>query len=234
MTVEQQITLVGVQEIPWRSNPDLVWTLKTKVVLVAELQLLRQQGLPVLATRPVEQVVNIGETALCVELVQLSGRDGLDGCDHLGDAEGLGEGEEGGVGALDHRQDALLDHHLVRGERLRDGFERRSCQVERCYDCQSWKHNCLRRSFEFNSWSGGQDVLRSWDGGSVKERSVLQHAAGGGWVDQGGLDKVGGQAARWQDLDGLGRCPRDRDVPRALPRVLHVKRVRGADGGDLR
>ena len=80
---------------------------------------------------------------------------------------------------------------------------------------------------------GGQDVLRSWDGGRVKERSVLQHAAGGGWVDRGERLVRVGQAVGRADLHRSCACSGHRDEPSALLVLLDVERVWGPDGSDL-
>ena len=80
---------------------------------------------------------------------------------------------------------------------------------------------------------GGQDVLWSWDGGRVKERSVLEHAAGGGRVDRGERLVRVGQAVGRADLHRSCACSSHRDESSALLVLLDVERVWRPDGSHL-
>ena len=111
-----QGVFVCTKEVRWRCHTNRCWPFKTKIILVAELELARQQRFSVFAAGFLEQVVEVGEARLGAELIEFHRRDGLDGRDHLCDAVCLGEGEEGGVCATHHWKDAFSDENLVRGE----------------------------------------------------------------------------------------------------------------------
>ena len=99
---------------------------------------------------------------------------------------------------------------------------------------QSWEvfRVCVFRTFDTEvRWSRCQDVLWCWDGGRVKERCVLEDAAGGR-VDDGRLEG-GGEAAGRADLNCFRARSSHRDKPGALLVVLHIEGVRGADCGNL-
>ena len=53
------------------------------------------------------------------------------------------------------------------------------------------------------------------------------------WVDDGRLREGGGEAAGGADLHCLRARPSNCDIACALPVVLNVESVRGADGGNL-
>ena len=231
-----QGVLVRSKEVSRRCHANRGRPLKTKIVLVAEFELARQQRFPVLAPGFLKQIVKVSETGLRAELIEFHRGDSFDGCHHLGDAVGLGEGEEGGVCATDNGQDALLRENLFRGERFSDRLQRRGGKMNRVGDGESGQILRVRVFRALNTEVGGggrQDVLRSWDGGRVKERSVLQHAAGGGRVDRGERLVRVGQAVGRADLHRSCARSSHRDEPSALLVLLDVERVWGPDGSDL-
>ena len=129
-----QGVLVCSKEVSRRCHANRGRPLKTKIVLVAEFEFARQQRFSVLAPGFLEQIVKVSKTGLRAELIEFHRRDGLDGRHHLGDAVGLGEGEEGGVCATHNRQDALLRENFVRGEGFCDRLQRRSGKMNRVGD----------------------------------------------------------------------------------------------------
>ena len=135
--------LVRAKEVRWRSHTNRGRPFKTKVVLVAKFKLAGQQRFSVFAACLLKQIVKVGKARLGAELIEFHRRDGLDGRDHLGDAVRLGEGEERGVGAAHHGQDALPDENLVRGERLGDRLQRGSGKVLVVSNGQGWQILCV-------------------------------------------------------------------------------------------
>ena len=131
-----------------RSHSDGCRTVQAEVVLVAELKLSRQKRLPVLTPSLLKQVVNISENIFSTELVQIYRGNGLDSSDHLGDAVGLGEGEQGGVGAHHHRENAPLSENFISCEGLSDSLEWWCCVVEGGGDGESWQDFDVRGSFD--------------------------------------------------------------------------------------